>query len=215
MSTRDSRDRWCNLFPFMKTRPEAIRIKQTRLRAVHVSSNIMSATNISNLLLQNINELVPVETHLDEVLTWGKSLSTWPIFTRRYIDLHVRKCGKLKGKSISKTSVRGRLFKHERFLSSDSVYTAFNLLYFYVKARCKASVKKEFRNILIQLCKRTGEMYKATCLCPAGKDGYCKYVMALFYEIAEYSHNQFTEIPRKKPVQVFLESGKSLGTRRF
>ena len=181
MSTRDSRDRWCNLFPFMKTRPEAIRIKQTRLRAVHVSSNIMSTTNISNLLLQNINELVPVETHLDEVLTWGKSLSTWPIFTRRYIDLHVRKCGKLKGKSISKTSVRGRLFKHERFLSSDSVYTAFNLLYFYVKARCKASMMKELRNVRIQLCKRTGELYKATSSWPASKSGYRNHVMALLY----------------------------------
>ena len=101
----------------MKTRPEAIRHKQTRLRAVNISSNIMSATNISNLLLQNINEPLPVETQLDKVLTWGKSLSTLPIFTSREIDLHVRKC-KLKGKSISKTSVRRRLFKHERFLSS-------------------------------------------------------------------------------------------------
>ena len=75
----------------------------------------MSATNIPNLLLQNINEPLPVETQLDKALTWGESLSTLPIFTRREIDLHVRKCGKLKGKSISKTSVKGRLFKHERF----------------------------------------------------------------------------------------------------
>ena len=85
----------------MKTRPKAIRHIQTRLHAVHISSNIMSATNISNLLLQNINEPLPVETQLDKALTWGKSLSTLPIFTRREIDLHVRKCGKLKGKSIS------------------------------------------------------------------------------------------------------------------
>ena len=92
----------------MKTRPEAIRHKQTRPRAVNISSN-MSATNISNLLLQNINEPLPVETR------WGKSLSSLPIFTMTEIDLHVRKCGKLKGKSISKTSVKGRLFKHERF----------------------------------------------------------------------------------------------------
>ena len=52
----------------MKTRPEAIRLKQTRLRAVHISSNIMSATNISNLLLQNKNEPLPVETQLDKPL---------------------------------------------------------------------------------------------------------------------------------------------------
>ena len=97
----------------------------------------MSATNISVLLLQNINEPLPVETLLEKPLTWGKSLSTLPIFTRREIDLHVKKCGKLKGKSVSKISMRGRLFKLERFLSSDSIYTTFNFLYFYVKARCK------------------------------------------------------------------------------
>ena len=55
----------------MKTRPKAIRHIQTRLHAVHISSNIMSATNISNLLLQNINEPLPVETQLDKALTWG------------------------------------------------------------------------------------------------------------------------------------------------
>ena len=52
----------------MKTRPEAIRHKQTGQRAMHISSNIMSATNISNLLLQNINEPLPVETQLDIAL---------------------------------------------------------------------------------------------------------------------------------------------------
>ena len=111
---------------------------------------------------------MPVETQLDEALTWGKSLSTLPIFTRKEI-LHVRKCGKLKGKSISQTLVRERLFKDERFLSSDSVYTVFNLLYFDVKARCKASMKKELRNVRIQLCKRTGEVYNGTCSCLQGK----------------------------------------------
>ena len=130
---------------------------------------------------------MPGETHLEKPLTWAKSLSTLPIFTRREIHLHVKKSGKLKGKSISKTSVRGRLFKLERFLSSNSVYTAFNLLHFYVKARSKASMKKELRNVRIQLCKRTGtcEVYKATCSCSAGKSGYCNHVMALLYEIAK------------------------------
>ena len=131
----------------MKTRPRAINHKQTGMLAVQISSKIMSATKISELLLQNINEPLPVETHLEKPLTSRKSLSTLPIFTRTEIDLHVKKCGKLKGKYISKTSVRGRLFKRERFLSSDSMYTAFNLLYFHVKARCKASIKKELRNV--------------------------------------------------------------------
>ena len=81
-----------------------------------------------------IDVVLSIETPVDTVLTWGKSLSSLPIFTRREIDLHVTKCGKLKGKSISKTSVRGRLFQNERFLSSESVYTSSNPMYFYVKA---------------------------------------------------------------------------------
>ena len=136
----------------------------------------------------------------------GKSISTLPIFTRREIDLPIRKCGKLKGKSISKTSVRWRLFKHERFLSSDSVYTAVNLLYFLCQSSMQPSMKKELRNVWIQLCKRTGEGYKATYSSPAGKSSYCNHVVALLYEIAWYSVNQVTEVPRKKPAQVFSEN---------
>ena len=67
----------------MKTRPGAINHKQTGLLAVQISSKIMSATNISELLLQNINEPLPVETHLEKPLTWGKSLSTLPIYKAR------------------------------------------------------------------------------------------------------------------------------------
>ena len=59
-------------------------------------------------------------------------------------------------------------------------------------------MKKELRNFRIQLCKRTGEVYKATCSCPAGESGYCNHVMALLYEIAEYSLNQLTEVPWEK-----------------
>ena len=158
----------------------------------------MNATNISKLPLQNIDVILPIETPVDTVLTWGKSLSSLPIFTRREIDLHVTKCGKLKGKSISKTSVRGRLFQNERFLSRESVYTSSNSMYFYVKARCRASMQKEHRKALVQLCKRTGEVYKATCSCPTGKSGYCNHVMALLYEIAEYSLNSLTQVPQEK-----------------
>ena len=89
----------------MKPKPEAIRHKQAGMRAVQISSSTMFATNISNLLLEKINEPLPVETHLYKEMTWGKSLLTLPIFTRREIDLHARKCGKLKGNSISKTSL--------------------------------------------------------------------------------------------------------------
>ena len=73
----------------------------------------MSATNISELLMQNINEPLPIETQLDKALTLGKSLTTLPIFTRREINLHVKKCDKLKGES----SVRGTYAKFSEKLT--------------------------------------------------------------------------------------------------
>ena len=112
---RDSRNWWCNLFWFMKTRPEVIKRKQTGLRVMQISSKVMSATNISKFLLQNMNEPFLVETQIDKALTWGKSLlSALPIFTRIEIDLHVRKCCKLNGKFMSKISVMLLTYKADR-----------------------------------------------------------------------------------------------------
>ena len=104
----------------------------------------MSETNISNPLLQSINELVPAETHLDIALTRSKSLSTLCIFTWREIDLHVRKCGKLKEKSTSKTLVKGRFLKHELFLSNDSVCTALTGCIFIWKLDAKQVWRKNY-----------------------------------------------------------------------
>ena len=100
-----------------------------------------------------MNEPLSVETPLamnhcllDKAPTRRKSFSALTIFTGTEINLQVNRCCKLKGKSIWKTSVRVRLFKN-------------NHLYFYVKTRCKASMKNELRNVRIQLCKETGEVY--------------------------------------------------------
>ena len=125
-------------------------------------------------------------------------ISTLPIFRIRKIDLHVRKCGKLRGKSISKTSVRGRLFRDERFLSSDSVYNTFNLLYFFVKD-AKQVWRKNYKMFEFNYVRRQlWCSYKATCSWLTGKSGYCNHVMSLLYEIAEYSLNQITEVPQEK-----------------
>ena len=85
----------------------------------------------------------------DKAPTGWKSFSTLPIFTKREINFHVSKCCKLKRKSILKTPVRLNLLKDERFLSSNSEYTACNQLYLYVKARRKRSTTKELRNVRI------------------------------------------------------------------
>ena len=88
----------------------------------------MSATNIPKILMQNIKESLTAEIQLDKAMTWGKSVSGLPIFTSREINLDLRKCSKLKWKSVSKTSVRGRLLKYERFLPSESIFLCQSLM---------------------------------------------------------------------------------------
>ena len=47
-------------------------------------------------------------------------------------------------------------------------------------------------------------MHKATYSCPAGKSGYCNHVIALPYEVAEYSLNQLTEASQEKACKIVL-----------
>ena len=96
------------------------------------------------LLLQNLNETMPVETQLDKATKMGVIFINFTcIYSDRNEPVRKKKNEKLKGKSISKTSGRERVFKHKCFISNDSIYISSNLPYFYVKDRCKASMKKE------------------------------------------------------------------------
>ena len=117
----------------------------------------------------------------------------------------------MKGKFILQISVRGRLFKNERFLSSDSACTLCNLLHFYVKAQYRARKKMELRNLRIQLPKRTN-VWKTTSW-PAEKSGYCNHLKAWLYKLPSILLTDLMGYPRRKPAQVFLENGESLGSR--
>jgi len=118
-----------------------------------------------------------------------------PVFTINEVENHRQKSGKLPGFAIIKTLDRGRRFKEERYISSDSVYTASQNNMFYVKAVCKASMKKEFRDIEIVINKLSSNVISAKCTCPAGKSSYCNHIMALLLELADYSLNQYIEVP--------------------
>lgn len=45
------------------------------------------------------------------------------------------------------------------------------------------------------LDKKSGNVLMAQCSCPAGKSGYCNHVMALLFEIADYSLSQLKAVP--------------------
>ena len=86
-----------------------------------------------------------------------------------------------KGSAIIKTLDRGRKFKEERYLSADSVFTTVSENHFNVKAKCKASMKKEIRRVEVSLDRETSLVVSSKCSCPAGKSRYCNHVMALLF----------------------------------
>ena len=106
-------------------------------------------------------------------INWGKSLEYMPVVTIKEIEMHRNESGKDKGGAILKTLERGRRFKEERYISADSIYTALHGDLIFVKASCKASMKKEVRNVNITLHKNDSYVKGASCSCPAGLSGYC------------------------------------------
>ena len=134
---------------------------------------------------------------ITEEVTWGKSLVEMPAVTITEIEAHRLNSGKNTGIAIIKTLERGRKFKEERYISADSIFTDIQGKFFLVKANCKASMKNEFRQIKLSLCMATAHVIDATCSCPAGLSGYCNHVMALLFELADYSLNQLREVPEE------------------
>ena len=75
---------------------------------------------------------------------WRKCLKEIPVFTTREIENHRIKSGK-SSSAIMKTTDHGKRFKEERYLSANDVFAANTERMFYVKGKCKASMKREIR----------------------------------------------------------------------
>ena len=54
-------------------------------------------------------------------------------------------------------------------------------------------MKNEKRSMTVTLNKSSGVVDSATCSCPAGKSGYCNHIMALLFEVADYSLTSIRE----------------------
>ena len=167
----------------------------------NVNRDLNCNEKLAELLSSDLNIEIDIELVKNtekEVISWGKSLEFLPVFTRREIDRNAKNCSKTKRKAIKKTNFRGSLFKQERYLTSDTLYTARKGHFFLAKCCCRASMKKVKRNVLVHISRRTSLVEKASCTCPAGKSGYCNHVMALLHELAEYSLNSLEKVPPEK-----------------
>ena len=56
-------------------------------------------------------------------------------------------------------------------------------------------MKKLSRHVVVHINRRTSNVEKVRCNCPADLSGYCNHVMALLLELAEYSLNSLSVIP--------------------
>ena len=83
--------------------------------------------------------------------SWGNSLDNLPPFTIKEIEQHRLNSGKTPESAIIKTLDKGRKFKCERYISADTLYTKWDNEYFFVKYKCKASMKKEKRRVTVKL----------------------------------------------------------------
>ena len=80
---------------------------------------------------------------------------------------HKIKSGK-NSNTIIKTTDRGKRFKEERYLSADDVFAANTERIFYVKGKCKASMKREIRSMEVGINKVNCDIIFAKCICLAG-----------------------------------------------
>ena len=84
---------------------------------------------------------------------------------------------------IMKTTDRIKRFKEERYLSTDDVFAANTERIFYVKGKCKASMKREIRSMEISINKVNYDIIFEKCSCPAGESSYCTHIMALCWRL--------------------------------
>ena len=148
---------------------------------------------LRTLLLNNIELPINVEVIRDMQNEWGKSLEKLPLFSIKDIETYRLKTGKRK--AILKTKDRGLRFMKERYISFDSIFTRTSKICIYIKGKCKASMKQATRTMNVSLNIKSGSVIKGFCDCPAGKSGYCNHIMALLFELAEYSLHQLKTVP--------------------
>jgi len=169
-------------------------ITSSSSRSVPVSINIVNTQiNLSTnkLLTTTTITSVPVasstktSTSASPAKDWGKSITSLPIFGLKEIEIHRKKSGKTPETAIIKTLNRGRRFKEERYISADSIFCKESTDRLLFKCVCKASMKKEMRNVNVEIDKLSGDVICGQCTCPAGQSGYCNHVMALLFEIAD------------------------------
>ena len=159
-------------------------------------------------LLKNIEESIPINFD-EQKIESGNSLEGMPVFPVREIEDHNKKSGK-NSTTIERTSERGLRFKNERYLNANTIQTMKAKDLFKFKGVCHASMKKENRFVEVHLCRKSPKVMSSHCSCPVGNSDYCNHIMAMLYEIADYSLRLLTSVPLELAWTSKIRNGKFL-----
>ena len=127
----------------------------------------------------------------DDENEWSSSLETIPLFTRAHMDNHIKKSGKnianKEHHSIPTGLRKAKTFLEDEYL--ESIRCSHDQSYFYVKANCCLSFRKNDppHSLKLALCIITEEVESSNCSCVAGKVGYCNHILALMFKLCKFS----------------------------
>lgn len=161
-----------------------------------LTSEVLQATEVYHHLVNNMETEIDITLEKTNIIPWSKSLEGLPLFTIKEIEFYRLKSGKGKN-AIIKTRDRGRKFFEEKYITSGDTFTRTSKNTITFKGKCKASMKAETRSMNVVISLKSSKVIKGHCNCPAGKSGYCNHVMALLFQVADYSLHQTKCIPEE------------------
>ena len=56
-------------------------------------------------------------------------------------------------------------------------------------------MKKEQHFVEVHLCRKSSKVISSDCSCPAGNSGYWNHIVAMLYELADYSLHSLKSVP--------------------
>lgn len=111
-----------------------------------------------------------------------------PIFTLRKIEAYFLKSGKTR-KTVKRTEeLLNDIFHDNIMCKKDEEF-------FYVKAICGASYRKQNHQLSLGIDKHKGTVCYYYCTCRAGKGGFCNHMYGLIKTMASFSLEKQKTVP--------------------
>ena len=71
-------------------------------------------------------------------------------------------------------------------------------------------MKKEQHFVEVHLCRKSSKVISSDCSCPAGNSGYWNHIVAMLYELADYSLHSLKSVPLESAYTSKSDNGEFL-----